>query len=1034
MKLTHTPFSLFFALTLTGNSLAQTTMTTNSDWATGTWSNGVPTVGTDATIASGVSGTATSVVSNWQGILTLESGSTLTVRTSGTAAITKPSKIVLKNATVIDGIYNTFIPPIELDGGGAFDQGGSTSSHNRSITFTGSITGTGGFSVLRGNNKQRWTFTQPSNFTGGLTLSAADRHVIQFDAAGSAGAGDVTVIPRGDGRSATIDLRANDVFDPRAVLTLAGLGSAGWNYGSGQLLDMNEFDATVSKLIIDGVEQPAGTYTGGSASWIVGSGTLTVIPIVPFNPSPAFGQIVPVGGVNLTWENLSATTGSDVAIDVWFGTDPNNLSQVVDGSLNLTSHTVSTSTGGTYYWRVDSYLDGNPNGTPTTGATFDFVIDDSDGDGLPDSFELANTSPPSTTALIPSDDLENGGAGDGLTNLQEYNLGTDPDNPDTDGDGLDDGPETQGVGSRPPTNPTMIDTDNDGLNDGVESNSGTFVDNTDTGTNPTLNDTDGDGLTDNVETNTGLFLSTSNTGTSPLETDSDNDGAADWYEIAAAFTDPTSASEKPNIPYPLPDYDGNNGVTTKPVKVYILSGQSNMVGFGRVSGSIAGTLDNLVNTQNRFPNLVDSSGGFVNRQDVYYRGLISAIGNGPLRPGFGANGSSFGPELGFGQVMGWFHDEPVLILKSSIGNRSLVWDVLPPGSPSFEFSDRTYAGFGQSPENWITGTTPAPIAWYAGKEFDRFFRDEADWAPAGQSDAAVTNVVDVLDNFASEYPQWAAQGFEIAGFAWWQGHKDGGEQGNGTAGPAAQKYEENLVRFIQELRGYYENRYPGKIATNAPFVVATVGFGRGNWTTGSSAETIHTAQTNVSDPGIYPSFDGNVASVDTRFYWRTPGPSAESFHYNHHAETYMLTGDAIGRAMVDLLGQSTPNDGDYNIWSSQFAGADLTDPNGDIDNDGLTNNEERIWGQNPLVPSPKLPFTNTTDTSAGNLTYTRRSTSLTGLTYSVWTSPDLEVWTQDTGATQTTGTPDANQVETVQVSLSETPPSNQKLFVRIEVN
>ena len=37
-----------------------------------------------------------------------------------------------------------------------------------------------------------------------------------------------------------------------------------------------------------------------------------------------------------------------------------------------------------------------------------------------------------------------------------------------------------------------------------------------------------------------------------------------------------------------------------------------------------------------------------------------------------------------------------------------------------------------------------------------------------------TNVTDILDNFATEYPDWAAQGFEIAGFVWWQGHKDQG--------------------------------------------------------------------------------------------------------------------------------------------------------------------------------------------------------------------------------------------------------------------
>ena len=59
-----------------------------------------------------------------------------------------------------------------------------------------------------------------------------------------------------------------------------------------------------------------------------------------------------------------------------------------------------------------------------------------DNDGMPDDFELAHTQPPSATALNPGDDLENSGAGDGLTNLQEYQLGTNPLLADTDGDGL----------------------------------------------------------------------------------------------------------------------------------------------------------------------------------------------------------------------------------------------------------------------------------------------------------------------------------------------------------------------------------------------------------------------------------------------------------------------------------------------------------------------------------------------------------------------------------------------------------------------
>ena len=108
--------------------------------------------------------------------------------------------------------------------------------------------------------------------------------------------------------------------------------------------------------------------------------------------------------------------------------------------------------------------------------------------------------------------------------------------------------------------------------------------------------------------------------------------------------------------------------------------------------------------------------------------------------------------------------------------------------------------------------------------------------------------------------------------------------------------------MINSLRTYYAGRYPGKIAANAPFVVATVGFGGGAWAAGSSADTIWKAQMAVGDPAKHPEYAGSVASVDTTGYWRavSESPGVQGFHYNNNAETYMLVGDALGRAMVGL--------------------------------------------------------------------------------------------------------------------------------------
>jgi len=85
-------------------------------------------------------------------------------------------------------------------------------------------------------------------------------------------------------------------------------------------------------------------------------------------------------------------------------------------------------------------------------------------------------------------------------------------------------------------------------------------------------------------------------------------------------------------------------------------------------------------------------------------------------------------------------------------------------------------------------------------------------------------------------------------------------------------------------------------------VVATVGFG--GWELSENYTGVHAAQMAVGDPKQHPDFAGKVASVDTRGFWRSQGesPTGTGYHYNHNAETYVLTGDALGRAMVGLLG------------------------------------------------------------------------------------------------------------------------------------
>ncbi len=791
----------------------------------------------------------------------------------------------------------------------------------------------------------------------------------------------------------------------------------------------------------------------------------------PVNPTPADGATVPAGDVALSWTNLAALTGTDVWVDIWFGTSPTSLTKVVDAGLNATNATVNAPAGGTYYWRIDTYRNGVASGTPATGSLFDFMVVDSDGDGLPDAYELANTSPASNTALVPSEDSDN----DGLTNAQEFQRNTAANDSDTDNDTLLDGAEVTGSAPRPATNPLRADTDSDGINDGAESNSGVWDSSSNTGTHPTKADTDNDGLRDGAESKTGTYVSATNTGTNPLLADSDNDGAGDWYEVVIIDKKPSLGSPpnspnnpalKPNIPYPLPSPDASTGVTNKPVKVYIMSGQSNMVGFGQVDGTGPGTLQTLTGTEKKFPNLVAAGGGWSTRSDVKYHGVITDIAKGNLKADIA--GDKYGPELGFGYVMGWYHDEPVLLIKASQGNRGLMWDILPPGSPRTVAGATTYPAYGESPETWATvGGGPTPFVWYAGKQYDDFFLKESDMGPTAWASGlsypngcqtrhrgvtyvsksahtsaatsepgvgatwstfwsvySVFNTADILDNFATEYPSWAAQGFEIAGFVWWQGYDDTGE-------PRATRYEPNMVQFIKQIRAYFENRYNNdasaltKAVPNAPFVLATLATNGGWGNTDAGSGKVAQAQLNVDgSKGIYPEFAGNVKTMEARGFWRdtTVSPSGQGYHYNWNAETYLLVGDALGRAMVDLS-QNPAAPGSYAAWQAAASATGVISD--DHDRDGVANGIEWFLGSPPgktVLPSVR------SENGTASITWTK-SADFTG-TYGT----DFVIETSDT-----LGPPWVPQVMGTNVSTSGndvkfTFPAGARKFVRLKVS
>lgn len=339
------------------------------------------------------------------------------------------------------------------------------------------------------------------------------------------------------------------------------------------------------------------------------------------------------------------------------------------------------------------------------------------------------------------------------------------------------------------------------------------------------------------------------------------------FLVAALTLSPVSAETS------LPDPDGKAADMAKPVQVFLLLGQSNMLGFGKIKGG-DGSLEHAVNEKGLYPYLVDDEGNWTERKDVRNVRVMGS-GTGGMRvfnnEWLTIKSGKIGPEIGIGHHLGEITNSPVLILKSCIGNRALGWDLLPPGSEGFEFTDSkdvtwVHPGYKGSPERWKKGEEPKKINWYAGMQYD------GDIARARK----------VLEELEGYYPD--ANGYEIAGFFWWQGDRDSRSEA------LSSRYEKNLVHLIKQLRKEFN-------APKAKFVCASLGQTKKGATDGGGK--ILDAMLSVDgESGKYPEFKGNVASVYT--HPLSKGGSSGG-HYGGNAETYMNVGEAMGAAMVKLL-------------------------------------------------------------------------------------------------------------------------------------
>jgi hypothetical protein len=287
------------------------------------------------------------------------------------------------------------------------------------------------------------------------------------------------------------------------------------------------------------------------------------------------------------------------------------------------------------------------------------------------------------------------------------------------------------------------------------------------------------------------------------------------------------------------------------IRVFVLAGQSNMEGYGTIEdpendpGSLMDVIRNDVDGNwseigeaGHWTTLGGASLYFARSTDTV-RTQVTA--------GQGAYPDLIGPELMFAHKLDAYYEDPVLIIKTAWGGKSLAVDFRPPS-----------AG----------GKT--------GESYNQMIK----------------TVRDVTHNIASEFPDMGASEFEISGFAWFQGWNDG------ASDAYLNEYESNLIHLVNDVRNDLGN--PG-----LPVVIASSGHGgyeRSNdhWVR-NLQNIVSVAQENVGcNDSVY---GGKVGFVNTKPYYldSSVSPQDAIHHFNNNALTYLNIGKAMGTEMIKAI-------------------------------------------------------------------------------------------------------------------------------------
>jgi len=321
--------------------------------------------------------------------------------------------------------------------------------------------------------------------------------------------------------------------------------------------------------------------------------------------------------------------------------------------------------------------------------------------------------------------------------------------------------------------------------------------------------------------------------------------------------------------------------TSKKVKVFILAGQSNMEGKAKIE--LLEYQLGQPETRDFFKHLKKND-KWVVRDDVWINFLNR---RGKLTVGFGSPGR-IGPELEFGNTVGDHFEEQVLIIKTAWGGKSIGRDFRPPSSglPSEEKLKKILQ---QTNERNKKRNRPEITINDVKDTYGKYYRE------------MIKEINTTLREMKTRFPDYKGQGYEFAGFVWFQGWNDMFDP------DFLANYGKHMANFIRDVRKDLKT-------PNLPFVIGQMGQ---NGPDGASDKMQKIKDAQASMEAI-PEFKGNVKVVRTDVFWDQKAAelvknwrdhveewnkvgSDYGYHYLGSAITFSKIGRAFGQATLELM-------------------------------------------------------------------------------------------------------------------------------------